>query len=399
MSVTIVPEPPLAQIEADRRKSLVLKGPAYRSRKRRIENLRLGVQLFSLAVILGIGFQFVRWVNAAQAGHVAGPRPSGVEGFLPISALISLRHWIDTGVASRVHPAGLVILLLILASGLLLKKAFCSWLCPVGMLSESLATLNSSFVVPMTRRIGRWLRAATGRPEPLRGPKRDRLALPRWLDWPLRSIKYLLLAFFVYAVFFKMTPLDVSTFLNSPYNKVADVKMMLFFARISTFALKAMLVLIGLSIVVPYFWCRYLCPYGGLLGFLSLLSPIKVTRTAPNCIDCGLCARACPSGLKVDKVKRVHSDECFGCLSCVAACPVPSALQLETPSYWRRAVRPTAFAALVLVLFFGGIQTAKLAGFWKTEITDQEYVRRVQEIESPKYFHARGQVPNYGPQD
>jgi len=360
-------------------KPLVLKGPAYRARRARIENLRLGVQLASLAVIVWIGWQFTRWVFALQAGRLEGTRPPGIEGFLPISALLTFRHWLETGEVSRVHPAGFVILGLVVATGLLLKKAFCSWLCPIGTLSESLAAIGRNLFAPLLRR--------------MRAP---RVRLPRWADLPLRSIKYLLLAFFVYAIFVKMTPRDVALFLGSPYNKVADVKMMLFFAQISTLALKTLVVLIGLSIVVPYFWCRYLCPYGALLGVTSLLSPLKITRTPKNCIDCGLCAKACPSNLAVDRATRVSSDECFGCLSCVAACPVPSALAVEAPAPWRRAVRPTVFAALVVVLFFGGINAARLAGYWRTEISEQEYLRRVQEVNAPKYSHARGSVPEYG---
>lgn len=346
----------------------------YRLAKHRIESLRTAVQLVTLGVVLWIGIEFVLWVHALQSGNPAGSRPPGVEGFLPISALISLRHWMETGIASRVHPAGLVLLVLILAGGLLLKKSFCSWLCPVGTISESLASLG--------RRIFR-----------------RKLRLPRALDYLFRSFKYLLLFFFVWAVFVQMTPRAIELFLNSPYNKVADIKMMLFFADISPFALKVLVGLVALSFVIPYFWCRYLCPYGALLGVLSLASPLKVTRTAKSCIDCGLCARACPAHLPVDRLGRVRSDECVGCLSCVAACPVQNTLQVETPRPFRRAVRPAVFAALVVGLFFGGIAVAKFAGYWQNGIGTEEYRRRVGEIDSPKYQHAQGQVPEYGAGD
>ena len=56
--------------------------------------------------------------------------------------------------------------------------------------------------------------------------------------------------------------------------------MLYFFGRLSPFALKVILGLVVFSVVVPYAWCRYLCPYGALLGALSLLSPLKVTRHA-----------------------------------------------------------------------------------------------------------------------
>jgi hypothetical protein len=37
-----------------------------------------------------------------------------------------------------VHPSGLIILLMALATGLLLKRGFCSGICPFGLLTEYL---------------------------------------------------------------------------------------------------------------------------------------------------------------------------------------------------------------------------------------------------------------------
>jgi polyferredoxin len=347
----------------------VLKGPALRARRRRIERARHVVQAGFLLTVLWIGWEFVRWVHGLEAGQVVGERPPGVEGFLPIAALLSLRHLFTTGAVHPVHPAGLVLLVLGLGLGLLAKKAFCSWVCPIGTLSESLAGLSQ-------RLFGRKLR------------------LPRWLDLPLRSLKYLLLAFFAYAVLFQMNARAVLDFLDSPYNRVADVKMLYFFEHLSSFGLEVVAGLVVLSVVVPYFWCRYLCPYGALLGALSLLSPLKVTRHPPSCIDCDLCTKACPSHLPVARLARVRSDECFGCLSCVAACPVTRALRVETPRPWGLAVRPAAFAAVVVGLFVVGILLARSTGHWRNGITNGEYAERIRTIDSPAYAHDRGRVPS-----
>jgi len=346
----------------------VMKGPALRARRRRIDWSRHLVQAGFLLVVVLIGWEFVRWVHGLEAGRVVGERPPGVEAFLPIAALLSLRHLATTGDVHPVHPAGLAILLLVVGVSILAKKAFCSWVCPVGTVSEMLAGLSQRLF-------------------------RRRLGLPRLLDLPLRSLKYLLLAFFVYAVFFQMGPAAVADFLDSPYNRVADVKMLYFFERLSPFALKVILGLVVFSVVVPYAWCRYLCPYGALLGALSLLSPLKVTRHAASCIDCNLCTKACPSRLPVARLARVSSDECFGCLSCVAACPVPRALRVETPLPWRRAVRPAAFAALVVGVFVGGVLLARSVGHWRNPISNEEYAGRIRAIDSPAYAHDKGRVP------
>ncbi|HLP16463.1 MAG TPA: 4Fe-4S binding protein, partial [Bacteroidota bacterium] len=260
------------------------------------------VQMAFLLVCVWIGVEFhyfVKW-GMSRGAEAFVERPPGVEGFLPISALISFKYWIETGIINAVHPSGLLIFLAIVGGSLLLKKSFCSWLCPIGTLSESLWMLGKKIF------------------------KRN-FDLPRWLDYPLRSLKYLLLLFFGAAVW-AMDSDTLAAFIFSPYNKMADVKMYFFFAEISTAAIVTILVLMGLSVVVKNFWCRYLCPYGALLGLTSLLSPLKIRRNASTCIDCELCTKVCPSRINVHAVKTVRSDECTSCLQCVEICPVKETL-------------------------------------------------------------------------
>jgi polyferredoxin len=300
-------------------------------------------------------------------------RPPGVEGFLPISALISLKYWMQTGIINDIHPSGLFIFLAILGTGLLLKKSFCSWLCPVGTLSEALWMAGQKL-------FGRTLN------------------VPRWLDIPLRSLKYLLLLFFVYAIAGMAVP-ELRQFIYSPYNRVADIKMYLFFAEISSFALWTILILAGLSVVIKNFWCRYLCPYGAFLGFFSLLSPLKITRKAFTCIDCELCTKTCPSAIKVHATTRVWSDECMSCYACVEVCPVKETLQMQSASSTAKPVPSWVFGVLVAGVFVAVTGLAMLAGHWQNGISPEEYQRRFQELDKPVYQHNRGSVPEYGTND
>lgn len=339
------------------------------------QKLRTTVQMTFLALLLWIGYEFHLFMEWGLSGGVAPyvERPPGVEGFLPISALISLKFWIQSGIINDIHPSGLFIFLAILGTGLLLKKSFCSWLCPVGTLSETL-----------------WMAG-----EKLFGRT---LSVPRWLDIPLRSLKYLLLLFFVYAIAGMAVP-ELRQFIYSPYNRVADIKMYLFFAEISSFALWTILILAGLSVVIKNFWCRYLCPYGAFLGFFSLLSPLKITRKAATCIDCELCTKACPSSIKVHTASRVWSDECMSCYACTEACPVKNTLQMQTSSAEARPVPSWVFGVLVAGVFVAVTGLAMLAGHWQNGITPAEYQRRFQELDKPVYQHNRGSVPEYGSND
>ncbi|MBI5216577.1 MAG: 4Fe-4S binding protein [Ignavibacteriae bacterium] len=325
-----------------------------------------------LCVWIGIEFYlFMQW-GMSNGETTYFERPPGVEGFLPISALISLKYWLQTGIINDVHPSGLFIFIAIVAGGVLLKKAFCSWLCPVGTLSESLWMFGKKL-------FGR------------------NLTPPKWLDYPLRSLKYLLLFFFAYSIW-QMTVPDLQAFIYSPYNKMADVKMYQFFANISSFALWTIIILMVFSLFIKNFWCRFLCPYGALLGVLSWFSPLKITRNKSTCIDCELCTKACPSNIKVHKVKRVWSDECMNCLACVEACPVKETLDIRT-SVTKTRIPNWVFGVFVVGTFAGITGLAMITGHWQNGMTKEEYLKRFPQIESPIYQHNRGEVPQYGPND
>jgi polyferredoxin len=373
----------------------------------RIGPYRRAVQFGFAAVCLWIGIDFTRFVHQLEAGLLPTVnRPPGVEAFLPISALISFKYWLLTGVFNRIHPAALVVLLLAVATGLLLKKGFCSWVCPVGLLSEYLAKLLlwlNGFRLrnPRVETLGYKRSSLQDAIHPARpertvknSPAFQGWAPPRWLDYPLRGVKYLLLAFFLGAVFGMMDVTTLERFINSPYNKVADIKMWAFFAHATSLTVWVLGILVGLSVVVPYFWCRYLCPYGALLGLTSLTSLFKIQRNADTCIACGKCAKVCPARLAVDKLPRVRSDECHACLQCVDACPVKDTLYLGVTQ--KKAKLPRlAYAIIIVGLFLAGTGLARWAGVWQNQISNPEYLHRIKHLDEPVYQHNRGQVPDY----
>jgi ferredoxin len=77
--------------------------------------------------------------------------------------------------------------------------------------------------------------------------------------------------------------------------------------------------IVGLNLVIPRFFCRFLCPLGALFGLLSRYAPWRIGKTGGKCGDCRICEEYCegacrPSGVFI-------GSECVMCLNCLDRCP------------------------------------------------------------------------------
>lgn len=321
----------------------------------RIASLRLISQsLFALFCLL-IGLQFYRFYLWATngSGHVAY-RPPAVEAFLPIGALVSLKRLILSGEYDTIHPAGLTIFLAALFLGLVMRKGFCGWICPIGFASN------------LAERLGQKLHIL--------------IPIPSWLNLPLLSLKYLLLGAFSWLILWKMNLQDLTAFHYSSYNLIADAKMLHFFLDPSMLAASIMIALVLLSFMVKNLWCRYLCPYGGLLGILALFSPFQIKRDPKLCIQCKKCEAVCPGSIQITARQTVRNCECIGCLECLPVCPQKECLQLSLPG--KTTTSPLLLPSLVIGSFLLFWLVARSTGHWQSQIPPETFQRHYQQIQS-----------------
>jgi polyferredoxin len=310
---------------------------------------RKTVQGAILSATLYIGFEFYRYVIQLEGtGPVTINRPSGVEGFLPIGALMAWKRFFLTGIWDSIHPAAMAVFGFVLLLSFCLRKSFCGWFCPVGALSDIIAWSGRYVTVPELR-------------------------LPRWLDVSLRSVKYILMGFFLWVI--TVMPADqISLFLNSVYYRSSDIRMLEFFRHMSLTTVFVLSFLGVISLAVTGFWCRYFCPYGALLGLLAAIGPTRITRNENRCLSCGKCAAICPARLPADKISTVFSPECTACFRCIDACPSPDTLELRTKGIrapWSGAV----FGAVIILAFITTVTIASATGHWSSRLTDED-IRR-----------------------
>lgn len=259
-------------------------------------------------------------------------RPAGVDALCPFGGLETLYALLTGGGYVRHIAASSVILLVgMLAMALVYRRSFCGQLCPLGTLQGLFGALGRRLfgsrpsVPAAVDRVGRWLKYAV---------------LVVFALWTWRAAELVMRPYDPWAAWAHLTSARLLTELGV--------------------GLAVLIVALAGSLVYERFFCKYLCPTGALLGLLSRVSVLRISRSEATCIDCGLCDRACPMNVKVSAAETVTSSECISCNECVNACPVADTLRVSTPG--RR--RPSAALAtgLVIALMAGIIGVTTLTG-------------------------------------
>jgi polyferredoxin len=295
---------------------------AHRTIRRRQSFTTIDRWILARKIVQGLAlFAFLTLIVLSRRSAAA---PVLISLPLRLDPLVTLAALLSSKVILSGSAVALAVVLLTLVSG----RTWCGWLCPMGTLLDvfSFKRLRRAEMVP---------------PE----------------TW--RSIKYTLLFIILLAAFFgnlTLLVLDPLTIVYRSFTLAAWPALDQIVTAVETalypvpFLSKAVIAfdrwarpnllptapifyreallfgallagIILLNRIVARFWCRYLCPLGGMLGLISKFSIFR-RQVATECKRCGICEHNCPTGT-IDPRHGYASDaaECIMCLECLQSCP------------------------------------------------------------------------------
>lgn len=125
------------------------------------------------------------------------------------------------------------------------------------------------------------------------------ITIPEWLRKALGFLPYIYLGL---AVLLAATN---SEFIICRYDPFVGIYRRS--AEFSMIILGIAFLLMGLFVARPY--CRFLCPYGVLMGWTSRFSKYHMSITPANCIQCNLCKDSCPFDAIDKPTQKLNSDQ------------------------------------------------------------------------------------------
>lgn len=237
----------------------------------------------------------------------------------------------------KIHESNLWVFFGVVLITLLFGSLFCGYMCPLGSVQEWVG------------RIGK--RVFKKRYNSFSGSKIDRL-----------------LGYLRYAVLFAVL-IQTTRIVSLVFMKIDPYYALFHFWTGDVFITS--LIVLGAVLVLSLFverpWCRWLCPFGALLGIIQLISPWKIRTEDNKCTSCGKCSRVCPMGIRVHSRSSVIDTRCNKCSTCLDSCPTEGALTYSLPKKPRLALKNSLITGiLVLALFSAPILFAHVTDRFKT---------------------------------
>jgi len=188
-------------------------------------------------------------------------------------------------------------------------RFFCGWVCPFGALHQFVGYLgNRKKTTAQKIQLNKYRKA--------------------------QCIKYFILIFFLFIAAFPSLAVTLQTGLLDPIplitrsfnllllpiiDRVANVvSVSARFYEGAWLILVIFLTAILLNLVIPRFYCRFICPLGALFAIISRFAIWRIGKKQKDCTDCKLCEKSCEGACEPSGSIRIS--ECVLCFNCREDC-------------------------------------------------------------------------------
>jgi len=261
--------------------------------------IRLTVQIFFLALIILISFNHFRSEQGLEPLLIGSP---SLHAVCPFGGVVTIYSYFTEGTfIQKISQSSFTLMWLILGLTLLFGPVFCGWICPFGTVQEFVGKIGRKFF-----------------------KKRYNHFIPLKLDVPLRYLRYVIL-FFVVVKTANTAKLMFSNM--DPYFALFNI----WSDEVTRLSLFILIVVLIVSLFIERPWCKYLCPFGALLGIFNFFRIVKLKRNEKTCINCKACDRICPMNINVSASKIISNHQCISCMLCTdeITCPVSNTLNFS----------------------------------------------------------------------
>jgi polyferredoxin len=228
-----------------------------------------------------------------------------VNWFLQLDPLVAFGTMLTTHTLYRALLWALATVILTIVLG----RFFCSWVCPFGSLHHFVGFLGNR-----------------------KKKLSQRIQLNKYQK--AQCIKYIVLVFFLFMAAFPSIGATLQTGLLDPiplvtrsFNlvvlavvdrafDVTSVTGRLYEGAWLIFAI--FLTALLLNLVIPRFYCRFICPLGALFGVIGRFALWRIGKTQQPCSDCKLCEKSCEGGCEPSD--KIRISECVLCFNCRQDC-------------------------------------------------------------------------------
>ena len=298
-----------------------------------IRRFRFWIQLAAFALLIYGGYFAINLGNSLPTFACAFNQ----EGRGGICYLLPLQHQVESTWEGFLGWRGMLLatgFITFVAWLIVLNKAWCGYICPLGTLQDWITRLRLAFGI----RYSRYSEVVQRR---------------------IRPIKYILLALLILIPLAIANPIFGATLshdMGTPFCTICPARMVLplfagdfsqltvNFATPTAAGMTALgmgvtgLFFIG-AFMRPRMFCRF-CPMSAFHYLFKPFGLLRLQKDGDKCTRCGNCHRVCDMQIKAiaDDVERkeIMTDDCMMCLKCVAACPEEDALRvtfLRAPLY------------------------------------------------------------------